>query len=84
MAKLNLKQSGAWIGMAGLSVTLFLYGYSAVVVRDAWSLVVLPVVWIVLFVLACLWFMKHPYRVLVLPVVAAVLWFAVILTQANT
>lgn len=78
--KLNLEQSGSWIGMSGMAVALFLYAYSAVVVADIVTIVVLPLIWIVLFVLGCRWFMTHPHRVLVLPVVAVAAWFAAMLT----
>jgi len=49
------------------------------VVRDLLTAVVLPLVWLVLFVLACAWFMRHPYRVLALPVVAVAVWFTAML-----
>lgn len=76
---MNLRQSGPFIGMAGMATTLFLYAYSAIVVHDLVTLVVLPLVWLVLFVLAVAWFSKYPYGVLALPFVAAVSWFAVML-----
>lgn len=79
--KLNLEQSGSWIGMSGIAVTFFLYGYSAFVLRDMLSIVVLPVVWIVILALGCAWFMMHPYRVLVLPVVAVGVWFTAMLSR---
>lgn len=79
--KTNLAQSGSWIGVGGMAVTLFLYGWSAVVLRDLISMVVLPLVWLVLFVLSCRWFMTRPYHVLMLPVVATVVWFAAMLVQ---
>jgi hypothetical protein len=78
--KLNLEQSGSWIGMSGMAVTFFLYAYSAVVIADIVSIVVLPSIWLLLFVLGCRWFMGHPYRVLVLPVVAVAAWFVAMLT----
>ncbi len=78
--KMNLRQSGPFIGMAGMATTLFLYVYSAIVVRDGLTLVVLPLVWLVLFALAVAWFTTHPYRVLALPVLAAVVWFAAMLS----
>ena len=77
--KTNLQQSGSWIGMGGMAVALFLYGYSAIALPDVVSLVVLPAVWLVLFGLSCRWFMTRPYRVLALPVVAIVAWFAAML-----
>jgi len=77
---MNLRQSGPFIGLGGMATTLFLYGWSAVVLRDVESLVVLPLVWIVLFALTLLWFTKYPYRVLVMPLIAAGVWFIAMLT----
>ena len=78
--KMNLRRSGPFIGMAGMATTLFLYVYSAIVVRDVLTLVVLPLVWLVLFAVAVAGFTAHPYRVLAMPFVAAVVWFAVMLS----
>jgi hypothetical protein len=80
VVKLRLEQSGSWIGIAGMAVTGFLYGYSAFVVRDVLSILVLPAFWLLLFVLACRWFLTQPYRVLLLPVIAVVVWFTAMLT----
>ncbi len=66
--------------MSGIAVAFFLYGYSAFVVRDVLTIVVLPLFWLVLLVLGCRWFMTHPYRVIVLPVVAVAVWFVVMLS----
>ena len=77
MRKLDLRRSGPWIGMAGLVAMLWLYG-AAGLVAPAWAVAALIAVWLVLFVLACRWFGRRPYRVLALPVVAALLWVAAI------
>lgn len=78
--KMNLRQSGPFIGIGGMATTLFLYVWSALVVRDVVTIVVLPLVWLVLFVLSLAWFTKYPYRVLALPFIAAAVWFAAMLT----
>ena len=78
--KLNLQRSGPFIGVAGMASTFFLYAWSALVVRDVMTIVVLPLVWIVLLVLTLRSFTTHPYRALVMPVVATAAWFAVLLT----
>jgi hypothetical protein len=65
--------------MAGMATTFFLYAYSAIALRDLVSLLVLPLVWLLLFVLAAAWFTTHPYRVLALPFVAAAVWFGAML-----
>lgn len=72
---MNLRQSGPFIGLAGMATTLFLYVWSAIVVHDAVTLVVLPIIWLVLLALSVAWFTTHPLRVLVLPFVAAAAWF---------
>ncbi len=77
--KLNLEQSGPFIGLAGMATTLFLYGWSAIVLPGWVTSLVLPLVWLVLLVLSVRWFGDHPYRVLVLPFVATAVWFAVML-----
>lgn len=78
--KMNLRQSGPFIGVGGMATTLFLYAWSAIVMHDVESLVVLPLVWVVLFGLTLAWFTKHPVRVAVLPFVAAAVWFVAMLT----
>jgi hypothetical protein len=72
--KLNLRQSGSWIGMGGLAVMLFPYAFSGLL-APVWAVVVLLLLWAVLFGLGCKWFMHKPYHVLALPLVAAVIWF---------
>lgn len=79
-SNMNLRQSGPFIGLGGMATTLFLYGWSAIVRHDLESLVVLPLVWLVLFALTLAWFTRYPYRVLVLPFVAAAAWFLAMLT----
>lgn len=74
---MNLRRSGPWIGMAGMFCVLWLYGASGLV-APAWAVVLLIVLWLVQFVLACRWFNRRPYAVLVLPVVALLLWFGAI------
>jgi len=77
---MNLRQSGPFIGIGGMATTLFLYVWSALVVSDVVTIVVLPLFWLVLFVLSLAWFTAYPYRVLALPFIAAGAWFAVMLT----
>lgn len=73
--KMNLRQSGPFIGVAGMATTLFLYIWSALVMRDVLFALVLPLVWLLLFGLTVAWFTKHPLRVLALPFVATAVWF---------
>jgi hypothetical protein len=77
--KLNLEQSGPFIGVGGLAVALFLYGYSSIALPSVVNSVLLPVFWLVLFVLATRWFTRRPVSTMWLPVLAIVVWFAVML-----
>ena len=75
----DLRRSGPFIGVGGMATTLFLYGWSAIVLPGVLTLVVLPLVWVVLLLLSVAWFSRHPYRVLALPFLAAGAWFAAML-----
>jgi hypothetical protein len=77
--KSNLEQSGPFIGVGGLAVALFLYGYSAIALPSFVNSVLLPLFWLALFVLSTRWFTRRPVHVIWLPVVAVVVWFAVML-----
>jgi hypothetical protein len=79
VVKPELDRSGPFIGMGGLAVAAFLYGYSAIALPSMLHTVVLPVVWLLLFGLACAWFTRRPAAMVVLPVLAAVVWFAVMI-----
>lgn len=81
MSKINLRRSGPWIGMVGLVSVLWVYGASGLVGPN-WLPVPLVAFWIVLFFLACRWFTTRPYAVLLLPLVALVTWFAVVMAGA--
>jgi hypothetical protein len=75
----QFRESGPFIAVGGLAVAAFLYGYTAVALPSVLHSLVLPLVWLVLFVLACRWFTSHPYRALSLPFLAVALWFVVLL-----
>ncbi len=77
----DFAQSGPFIGIGGLAVAAFLYGYSAIALPSLLTRALLPLCWIVLFVLACAWFSKHPYRVMSLPVLAIAVWLAAMLLR---
>lgn len=77
--KSNLEQSGPFIGVGGLAVALFLYGYSAIALPSIVNSVLLPLLWLVLFVFVTRWFTRRPVAAVWLPVVAIVVWFAVML-----
>ncbi|MBF4766840.1 hypothetical protein ISU10_03540 [Nocardioides agariphilus] len=66
-----------FVGMIGMAAAFFLYAASGLLV-PLWALAGLMFVWLVLFVTACRWWTPHPRRVLLPPVIAVVLWFAVV------
>ena len=76
--KRDLERSGPFIGIGGLAVAAFLYGYSALALASVLHSVVMPLLWLAIFVLACRWFTRRPRAAVVLPAVAAVLWFALL------
>jgi hypothetical protein len=65
----------AMIGMAGC---FFLYAASGLL-APWYGVVLLLLVWVVLFVVATRWWTPHPKRTLLLPPVALVIWFAVLI-----
>ena len=82
MRRLNLRRSGPWVGMAGLVSVLWIYGASGLL-GPYWLPAPLVAFWLVLFVLGCRWFSRRPYAVLLLPVVALAVWFAVVMAGAT-
>jgi len=64
----------AMIGMAGC---FFVYAASGLL-APWYGVVFLMLIWVVLFVLAARWWTPYPKRTLLLPVLALVVWFAVL------
>jgi hypothetical protein len=67
----------AGLALAALAVIGVFY-VSAGLVAPLWAVIGLVIIWVVLVGLGLFWFRRHPLRVLILPVVAVVVWFAVI------
>ena len=61
----------AMLALLGLAPLFFAAGLAA----PLWAVVGFIATWIALFVLGCLWFRRKPLRTLLLPVVAAALWY---------
>lgn len=64
-----------FIGMIGMAATFFLYATSGLV-APGWGVALLLLVWFALFVVAVRWWTPHPRRVVLVPLVALVVWFA--------
>ena len=75
----HFEQSGPFIAVGGLAVVAFLYGYSAIALPSIVNSVLLPLFWLLLFVVATRWFTCRPKLSMMLPAVAAVVWFAAML-----
>jgi hypothetical protein len=75
----NRNATSPWpfVGMAGMAAALFLYAASGLV-APWWAVLLLLVLWLVQFVVACRWWTPHPRRVAAVPVVAVLLWFGLV------
>jgi hypothetical protein len=62
-----------FVGMAGMACAFFLYAAS-VLFAPWWAVVLLVLVWVALFVVACAWWTPHPRWVPGVAVVAIALW----------
>jgi hypothetical protein len=64
--------------MGGMATVAFL-DFGTAGVAPWWVTTLLVLLWLVFFAVACRWFMRHPGRVALLPVLLFVLWLATIL-----
>jgi len=70
-----------FVAMAGLAGCFFLYAAS-VLIAPWWAVAALLAFWAVLLVVACRWFTRRPRLSVVLPVVAVVVWWGVLVLGA--
>jgi MFS superfamily sulfate permease-like transporter len=68
------------VAIGAMAVAAFLYGYTAIALPSSLHSLVLPLVWLVLFIVACRWFSRRPRVVIALPALAILAWFAVTLS----
>jgi hypothetical protein len=66
-----------FVGVAGMVAMFFPYAASGLV-APYWAVGVLLVVWLVLMVVTCRWFMPHPRRTLVMAPLALAIWIGAI------
>ena len=70
--------------MIGLAATFFLFAATGTVVHAPWwGVALLMLVWVAALVQVCRWFVRRPVAVLVLAVMLAIGWFAVVLAGAR-
>lgn len=72
-----------FVAVGAMAVVAFMYGYAAFAFPSLVVSAVLPLVWVVLFALTCRWFTTRPTAAVAVPVVAAALWFVVVLGTAR-
>jgi len=80
----DFEKSGGFIGVGGMFVALFLYGYAAIALPSWLHTLVMPVAWLVMFALSCAWFTRRPKADAWLPVIAIALWFAAMIGLGPT
>jgi hypothetical protein len=61
----------ALAGLLAMSILFIATG----LVAPLWAIVGFIAVWLILFVLGCVWIRRHPWRVVLLPAIAAVILF---------
>jgi hypothetical protein len=61
----------ALAGLLAMSILFFTTGLMA----PLWAIVGFIAIWAILFLLGCLWIRRHPWRVVLLPAIAAVILF---------
>lgn len=58
-----------------LLLAMGVFYLSSGLLAPLWAVIVLVAVWLALVVTGVIWFRSHPLRVLVLPLLAAGIWF---------
>jgi hypothetical protein len=61
----------ALAGLLAMSILFFATGLLA----PLWAIICFIAVWLILFVLACVWIRRHPWRVVLLPFIAAAILY---------
>ena len=61
----------ALAGLLAMSILFFATGLMA----PLWAIIGFISVWAILFLLGCIWIRRHPWRVVLLPAIAAVILF---------
>ena len=77
----DLRDSGPFIGVGGMAVAAFLYGYTAIAFPSVLHSVVMPLLWLALLVVSLRWFTRRPRGIVLLPVAAIVAWFVLLLVS---
>jgi hypothetical protein len=70
-----------WLGMILTVSSFFLYAASGLI-TPWWGVVVMVALWLVLFVLCCVWWTAHPRRLVWIGVLSYPLWFCLVVGGA--
>ena len=57
--------------LAAMSILFFAAGLMA----PLWAVIVFSTIWVMIFIVGCIWIRRHPLRVVILPLIAAAIWF---------
>jgi hypothetical protein len=77
MAAIGLRQVASWVGVAVLVLVIWPYAFIGLV-APWWMVPVMLVVWALLLAAALANFKERPFLVLAMPVIALVIWVAVV------
>ena len=75
----DLGNPGPFLGIGGIAIAAFLYGYTAIAYPSLLHSLVMPLLWLAFLGLTCAWFTRRPVAVVAVPVVAVLVWFALLL-----
>ncbi len=73
--------STPWLGMILTVSSFFLYAASGLI-APWWAIAVMLASWLVLFILSCAWWSKHPKRLVWIGVLSYPLWFCMLVGGA--
>lgn len=77
MARLQLSQSGPWIGYAGLVCLLWL-DIASVLFAPWWGVLAMVLLWVATLLVAIGWTRPHPAWVAFVPLIGLVAWSALV------
>jgi hypothetical protein len=66
-----------FVGLSGMVAVFFLYAASGLV-APWWAVGALLLLWLVMLVMTCRWFVTYPKRTLLMPVIAFLVWLGAI------
>lgn len=78
----NWRRSGPWVGVAGMLVALWFYGFMALV-APWWVVPIMVALWIPMFLVVLKSFNRRPWVAFAMPLFALVVWFVTLVAGAR-